>query len=66
MIPAADQSFSDLAMLVAIIAHSQIVFAQPRPARKAVRQLPAGFEDVDIAILDWIAAEGSGRNLLPM
>jgi hypothetical protein len=30
--------------------------------------LPAGFDDVDLAVLDWIAAEGRrlGRGLLPM
>ncbi len=45
----------NLAMLVAVIAHSQIVLRQP--ARRA-RALPAGFEAVDLAILEWIAAEG--------
>jgi hypothetical protein len=29
------------------------------PAATA-RHLPAGFDDVDIAILEWIAAEGGG------
>jgi hypothetical protein len=39
--------------LAAVIAHSQIVVAHsPMPA------LPAGFEDLDIAMLDWIAVEG--------
>jgi hypothetical protein len=48
-----------------VIAHSQIVVEQPR--RPAPR-LPAGFDDVDLAVLDWIAAEGRrlGRGLLPM
>lgn len=57
--------FSDLGTIVAVIAHSQIVvqilaaapaahrypFADPRP-------LPPGFGDVDVAVLEWIAAEG--------
>jgi hypothetical protein len=61
--------FSGLAILCAVIAHSQIVLPQPlRAARGSVRQLPAGFEDADIAVLDWIAAEGrrTGRHLLPI
>jgi hypothetical protein len=46
-----DQDRPTLATLVAVIAHSPIVVA--RAAR-----LPDGFEAVDVAILDWIAAEG--------
>jgi hypothetical protein len=38
-----------------VIAHSQIVVAQPY---RAVSNLPAGFDYADIAVLDWIAAEG--------
>jgi len=36
--------------------------------RRAAPRLPAGFDDVDLAVLDWIAAEGRrlGRGLLPM
>jgi hypothetical protein len=51
-----------LAMLVAAIARSQIVVRQPA---KPARPLPAGFETVDVAILEWIAAEGrrAGRRL---
>jgi len=37
-------------MLAAAIAHSQIVVAGP------AKRLPDGFDDVDVAILDWIAA----------
>jgi hypothetical protein len=44
----------DLATLTAVIAHSQIVAG--RSFR--IRRLPAEFDDVDVAILDWIAAEG--------
>jgi hypothetical protein len=47
--------FPDLATLRAMIAHSQICV--PSPAGGA-RPLPAGFDAVDIAILEWIAAEG--------
>ena len=47
----------DLETLVAVIARSQIVVAQALALPRS-RQLPAGFEAVDIAILDWIAAEG--------
>jgi hypothetical protein len=52
----------DLDTLAAVIAHSQIVVAAPG------RRLPAGFDEVDIAILDWIVAETryAGRSYLPM
>ncbi len=42
----------DLEALAAAIARSPIVVAQP------VAHLPAGFEEIDVAILDWITAEG--------
>jgi hypothetical protein len=47
--------------LSAVIAHSQVMVAQPQT-------LPAGFNCTDIAVLDWIAAEGrrQGRSHLPM
>jgi hypothetical protein len=47
----------------AVIAHSQIVVAQPC---RAVPSLPTGFDYVDIAVLDWIAVDGrrQGRGLL--
>lgn len=48
----------DIATLAAVIAHSQIVLPR-RPV--AHLGFPAGFDDVDIAILQWIAAEG-GRS----
>jgi hypothetical protein len=44
-----------LEMLVAAIAHSQIVVAAP------AKRLPEGFDDVDAAILEWIATEGQRR-----
>ena len=56
------KTFADVETLAAVIAHSQIVVAAPR------RRLPAGFDEVDIAILDWIVAETRyvGGNFMPM
>jgi hypothetical protein len=56
---------ADLETLTAVIAHSQIVVAARACGRAA--RLPANYDDVDIAILDWIAAEGrhAGRRYLP-
>jgi hypothetical protein len=58
------EQHTDLETLSAVIAHSQIVVAD----RTSRRRLPAGFDDVDIAILDWIAAEGrrAGRSFVRM
>jgi hypothetical protein len=50
----------DLETLAAVIAHSQIVVAAPR------WRLPAGFDEVDIAILEWIVAETRYAGYLPM
>jgi hypothetical protein len=50
-----------LPMLSAVIAHSQIVVMLPDAT---AQRLPANFDAVDIAILDWIAAEG--RRLAPI
>lgn len=47
--------YPDLGTLAAVIARSQIVIAA---VRAEVRHLPAGFDDTDIAILEWVAAEG--------
>jgi hypothetical protein len=47
---------ADIATLVAVILHSQIVVAEE--SVESLRSLPDGFDDVDVAILDWIAAEG--------
>ncbi len=49
---ATNQDRSELDTLAAVIGQSQIVVAGP------VRRLPVGLDDIDIAILDWIAAEG--------
>jgi hypothetical protein len=52
----------DVETLAAVIAHSQIVVAATD------KRLPAGFDEVDIAILDWIVAESRhlGGRYLPM
>jgi hypothetical protein len=52
----------DVDTLAAVIAHSQIVVAEP------ARRLLAGFDEVDLVILDWIIAESrlAGRRYLPM
>ncbi len=49
-----DQDSLAFKILAAMIAHSQIVVAQPA---KSASHFPAGFDEVDISILDWIAAE---------
>jgi hypothetical protein len=57
---------SDLETLVAAIARSPIVVVRILARLAPMRRLPAGFEKVDVAILDWIAAEGrrASRSLL--
>ena len=54
----------EVATLMAVIAHSQIVVVVAETAKP----LPAGYDDVDIAILEWIAAEGrrAGQALVRM
>jgi hypothetical protein len=42
----------DVDTLAAVIAHSQIIVTAPR------KHLPAGFDEADIVVLDWIIAEG--------
>jgi hypothetical protein len=56
----------DLEALAAVIARSPIVVARVVARLQPDRRLPAGFEDVDVAILEWIAAEGrrAGRGLV--
>ena len=47
--------------LAAAIARSPIV------VKSRVRYLPAGFDDVDVAVLEWIAAEACNlRHRLPL
>ena len=46
----------DLLTLTAAIAHSQIVVTSA-----AAERFPAGFDDRDVAILQWIAAEGRAK-----
>jgi hypothetical protein len=55
MKPATSNDCSDLETLTSVIARSPIVVAEPA---EAVACLPAGFGQVDIAILHWIVAEG--------
>ncbi len=57
-----DQDRATLETLVTAIAHSPIVVAG------LAKRLPDGFDDVDVAILDWIAAEGCrlGRSFTRM
>ena len=52
----------DVETLAAVIAHSQIVVAEP------AQRFLADFDEVDIAILDWIIAESryASRSYLPM
>lgn len=54
--------YTDLETLTAVIARSRIVVARP-----PCQRLPTGFDDVDIAILNWLAAEGRrARSLVQM
>jgi len=55
MTSARNQVRPDLSMFSAVIAHSQIMVVLPAATAQC---FPAGFDDVDIAILEWIAAEG--------
>jgi hypothetical protein len=49
-----DPDGPSLEALVALLEHSHIVAVEPdEPAAR----FPAGFDDVDIAILEWLAAE---------
>jgi hypothetical protein len=59
-----DADYTDLETIVAAIARSPIVVAN----LALHRRLPAGFDAVDVAILDWIAAEGrrAGQNFIRM
>jgi hypothetical protein len=53
--------YPDIDTLVLVIANSQIVVTQAiREVAEAdtLRPLPAGFDEIDVAILEWIASEG--------
>jgi hypothetical protein len=56
------ETVADVETLAAVIAHSQIVVTAP------ARRFLAGFDEADIAILDWIIAESRqlSRSYLPM
>jgi hypothetical protein len=62
MTMAASEQRPDVETLAAVIERSQIVVARVRAKytlpRHCVVDLPAGFDQTDVAILDWIAAEG--------
>lgn len=49
-----NQAHFDLSMRADLIASSRIVYAG---STAAAQRLPAGFDEVDIATLEWIAAE---------
>jgi hypothetical protein len=65
MTVAVGKDYPGLDTLAAVIAHSQIVVAE---GARSARHLPAGFDDVDVAILEWIASEERrvGRGLARM
>lgn len=56
----ADEFHSEILAIVALIASSPIRVAKPHAAR---HNLPAKYDDVDIAILEWIAAESRPAGL---
>ena len=58
-----DHTRPTLQMLASLIAQSPIAVA-PEPASR----LPLGYDAVDVAVLDWIAAEGRrlGRSFVRM
>ncbi len=60
-----DYGLLTLATLTEVIGYSQIVVAHPADLAKS---LPAGFDATDLAILDWIVAEGRrvSRGLVQM
>ena len=66
MIPRGEMRYPDFETLAAVIARSEIVVQKMqiivlkmmRPKVLPRSALPAGFDDTDIAILEWIAAEG--------
>ena len=60
-----DQDHFVLEAIAALIAGSPIVVAPPA---NLASSLPAGFDDVDVAMLEWIADEGRriGRSFVRM
>ena len=50
------ESKPDVSTIVAVIARSRICVTA---LHEAQFDLPAGFDDIDLAILDWIVAENS-------
>jgi hypothetical protein len=65
---AINRPYADLDTLAMVIARSQIVVADPALRERLPQRLPSGFDEVDVAVLDWIAAEGrrAGRRYLPV
>jgi hypothetical protein len=69
---AAKDQRPDVETLAAVIARSQIVvariLARHSQPRHCLAHLPEGFDAADLAVLDWIAAEGrrAGRKFLPI
>jgi hypothetical protein len=66
-----DEQRADIETLRALIACSPIVVRRRKAALRPCLQgpcLPAGFDMVDAAVLEWIAAEGRrvGRSLVRM
>jgi hypothetical protein len=61
-------TYSDHDRIVAVITRSPIVLSDLRSPEPGVRraELPDRFDDVDLAILDWITAEGRriGRSVV--
>jgi hypothetical protein len=63
--------YADLETIRAAIARSRIVVARSLARRAAERRffsLPTGFDEADVAVLEWIAAEASrtSRHYLPI
>lgn len=53
-------TYSGLDLIVAVIAHSPLILSDLAAAKRGVRLagLSDRFDDVDLAILDWLSAEG--------
>lgn len=58
-----DRDGPSIAALVALIEHSHIVASEPD---KSAARFLAGFDDVDIGILEWIAGEPKARLVRPI